>query len=313
MGYLWNDGSAAGSGTCLLDDIKTRGAIPTNQQTYTAQRLLNFANAVMGAKVVPGVLRAREAYYGVDYDHTLDARLTGYLIPHRFVGGKLDCVAFVSGNQRQRAVLLFEANVEDYQVTANTTPGFYLKRNRIFPLPSDGGNWDTLRLSGFMRPNKIVDPTTAAARITAINTGTRTLTCDSTSFPIPSSWTTASVFDLLQDEENYDWWAIDQGISAITSTTIQFATTLPTDLAVGDWVSLAGTTPTIQVPSEFHPYLAQEVANICLKAQGDKVAYEAGKEEAKLLYDAALLTITPRVESVGKKLVNYTGMLRRRM
>ncbi len=186
-------------------------------------------------------------------------------------------------------------------------PGVYFKRNRVFVLPSDGAGFDTLRMSIVMRPNRIVTQDDAA-QITQINTGTKTLTFAS----CPSTWTTASLIDLIQQNPHFDWLAIDQVITAITTTTMTFSSSLPDDLAVGDWVSLAGESTVIQCPVELQPLLAQEVANVCMKAQGDEKGYELGKEEAKMIREEVEWSITPRLESAGQKITNRTGCLRRR-
>lgn len=297
----------ASTWTELLDDIKVRGAIPTSQSTYTEARLLRLANAAMGSRIVPLVDKVREKYYSYDVDWTI-VDGSSVLIPTRAVGGKLEDAFFINGTERQKAVLYWEEEMSDSASAPGSAPGIYLKRNRVFTLPSDGGGWPTLRMSIIMRPNDLVAQT-SAAQITAINTGTKTLSF--TSGTIPTSWTTASTFDLIQQKPHFDWLAIDQVITSVTTTAIIFSSTLPTDLAVGDWVSLAGQSTVVQCPLELQPLLAQEVANLCLKAQGDQVALKLGLEEAKMLEERALVTITPRVQNEGKKVTNRTGVLRR--
>lgn len=299
MAFTWTE---------ILDDIKVRSAMPTSQSTYTAARFLNLANAVMRSRIVPFVNSVRENYYSYDVDWTIVAN-SSILIPSRAVGGKLENVSFLNGTERGDAPRYYEDELRDLSMAPSVKAGFYLKRNRLFVLPSDGGGWTTLRMAIVIRPNTIVDPTTDAAQITAINTGTKTLTFAS----CPSTWTTASIFDLVQANPHFDWLAIDQAISAITATTATFSSTLPTDLAVGDWISLAGYSPIIQCPAEVHPLLAQEVANVCLKAQGIEAAYKLGLEEAKMIREEVVSLLSPRVEEAGRKLVNNTGLLRRRM
>jgi len=302
MSYTW---------TNLVDDIKVRGMIPTNQSTYTPARLLNLTNAVMQSKVVPMVMRAREGYYSYDFPFSITGALTGYAIPARAVGGKLENVWFSDGqNHRQRAARYYEEDIEDYTINPNTEPGFFIKRNRIFPLPPSGTaqSWNTLELTILMRPNQIVDPVTDAAQITGISGNIATCSAG-----IPSSWATSSTFDIIQDTDHFDWWAIDQTITAISSTTITFTSAIPSTVAVGDWIALARNSPIPQCPREFFPYLAQCTANIVLRAQGDQNQVKAGEEEEKLLLESLVAVITPRVEQEGKKIVSHSGIIRRRM
>lgn len=296
MAYTWTE---------LLDDIKVRGSIPTSQSTYTEARLLRLADAVFRSKILPIVDKVREGYYSYDVDFTV-ANGSSFLIPTRAVGAKLENVAYLNGNQRQDATRYYEEELLDLTLAPSWKPGFYLKRNRIFPVPSDGGGYTTLRLSIIMRPNKFC-VNSDACQVTAINTGTKTLTFDT----VPD-WDTGDTLDIIQDSPHFDWLAIDQVVTAVTTTTIAFSSALPADLAVGDWVSLAGETPVIQCPVELHPLLAQEVANVCLKAQTDQAAYTLGKDEAELIKEGIIALLSPRVEQEGRKISNRTGLLRRR-
>lgn len=299
MAYTWTE---------LLDDIKVRGAVPTSQPSYTEARLLRLANAVMASRIVPDVMKAREQYYEYDVDSSITDQAT-YAIPTRAVGGKLSNVAAIDGTKRMDLSRYFEEELDDYLYSPSIKMGFYIKRNSLYLLPADGGGWSTLRLSIIMRPNQIVAQS-SAAQISSISSNT--LTCTS----VPASWTSSNTFDLVQANPHFDWLGIDKAASAVvtgTNGTITLSATPPSTLAVGDWVGLSGQTPVVQCPVEFHPLLAQEVANICLKAQGDEAAYKLGLEEANLIRESVMSTINPRVESEGKKLVNRSGLLRRRL
>lgn len=295
MAYTWTE---------LLDDIKVRGSIPTSQSTYTEARLLRLADAVFRSKILPLVDKVREGYYSYDVDFTI-ANGSSFLIPTRAVGAKLENAAFIYGSQRQNAIRYYEEELTDMSLSPSIKPGFYIKRNRVFPVPTDGGGYTTLRLTIVMRPNRLC-VSSDACQVTAINTGTNTLT-----FTVVPDWDTSDTLDIVQQDPHFDWLAIDQAITSVTTTTIAFASALPADLAVGDWVSLAGETPVIQCPVELHPLLAQEVANVCLKAQTDQAAYALGKEEAELIKEGITSLLSPRVEQQGRKISNRTGLLRR--
>ncbi len=298
MAYTWTE---------LLDDVKVRGMIPTSQSTYTAARLLALANAVMRSKIVPAVNKVRENYYSYDVDFTASAG--PFDIPTRAVGGKLENACFINGTTRYDATRYWEEDLTDTAQAPFTKLGFYIKRNKIYVLPSSGGGFTTFRVGIIMRPNELVAQT-SAAQVSSINTGTRVVTCTT----VPSTWTTSDTYDMVDDDPHFDWLAIDQAISAITtgsSGTLTFSSALPSSLAVGDWIGLAQQTPVIQCPVEFHPLLAQEIANVCLKSQGDKTGYELGLAEVKMLREELVSLISPRVEQEGKTLVNTTGILRR--
>lgn len=283
--------------------------VPTSQATYTDARLRGIANAVMISKIVPLLDKVREGFYSYDVDTTIVAG-SGIRVHSRAVGAKLEGVSLLNGTSRLEPTRYYEEELSDTTV-APSRPGFYLKRNKLFVLPDGGGGWTTLRQSILMRPNKIV-PQDEAAQVTAINTGTKVVTCTT----VPSDWLTSDTFDLVEQNPHFDWLAIDQAISAITtgaSGTLAFSSALPSDLAVGDWISLAGETPIIQCPVDLHPLFAQEVANVLLTAQTDRAARELSAAETKLLREAAETAVNPRVQKEAKNLCNRTGILRRGM
>lgn len=296
--------------TELLDDLKVRGMIPTSQSTFTEARLLNIANATMRSKMLPLIDKVQEGYYSYDVDTALNA--TGqYNIHTRAVGGKLLDASLINGNDRLQLTRYFEEDLEEID-TPPGNYGFYLKRSQIILVPRVPSGWTSLRQTFLLRPPQII-ATTSGAQISAINTGTGVVTCSS----VPSSWTTSNLFDMVQAEAHFDTLAIDLPISAITtgtSGTLTFAAaSLPSRLAVGDWIGLAGQSPVVQMPVELFPLLAQECANVTLRGQTDLTAYNLGVEEAKRLKEEILSLITPRVQNEGKKIVNRTGLLRRGM
>lgn len=297
MAFTWTE---------LLDDIKIRGGIPTSQSTFTESRLLSLTNSVLSSSIVPFIDRTREAFYSRAFDFTLGSD-SSFLLPKRASGAKIEGASFISGTQKVEAIRYWEQEIEDTETPPYGRHGYYLKGNRIYVLPSDGGGYDTLRVSAVMRPNKIVAQS-SCAQITAINTGTHQLTFAS----CPSSWSTSDTFDLIQEDPHFDSLAIDQAISALTSTTMTFSS-LPSDLSVGDWISLAGESTVIQTPVEVNPLLAQEVSNLVLKSLGQKMSYELGLAETRMMREAISEFLNPRAEEQAKIIVNKTGHLRRRM
>lgn len=299
MAWTWTE---------LLDDIKVRGMIPTSQNTFTEARLLSLTNAELRSRVLPLVDKVREGFYSYDIDTTLNA--TGiYNINKRAVGGKILNAALIEGDQRYDLTYYTEESLENYDAPLGDF-GLYIKRSTQYLVPRVPQGWSTFRSTIMLRPAQIVAQT-SAAQISSIDTVTGIITCSS----VPSAWTTASVFDIVQAEPHFDTLSIDLAISAVTTGTSGTLTFTPANLnsrlAVGDWIGLAGETPVIQVPVELNPLLAQYVANICLKSQTDMTAYKIGVEDAKELKEGLLHLLTPRVQSEGKKIVNRTGILRR--
>jgi hypothetical protein len=284
--------------------------LPTSQNTFTAARFLSLANAQMRSKIIPLVDRVQEGYYEYDVDTAINATGT-YNIHTRAVGGKLLDLALINGDDRYPLARYYDNQLQNLDSSPGNL-GYRLKRSQIILVPYVPGGWTYLRQTILLRPPTFV-AVTDAAQVTGINTLTGVVTCST----VPSTWTTASILDIVQAEPHFDALGIDLAISAVTtgvSGSVTFSpSALPSRLAVGDWVSLAGQSPVIQCPVELQPLLAQEVANICLRGQTDPTAYKMGVEEAKELKEGLMALINPRVKKEGKKLVNMTGLLRRGM
>ena len=296
--------------TELLDDLKVRGMIPTGQATFTQARFLSAVNAVMRSKILPFVLRLRENFYAYDIDFAINATGT-YRIPSRAIAAKLKDVAIMDGSRRIYVAWLKEHELNDLQVSPYARPGVFLKRNSMTLVPPTPNAGSLLRVSIFLRPGEIVDPSNAA-QITSIDPDGVTVGFAS----VPISWSNSNLFELVQAEPHFDCLGYDLPAATVNTGVgghIVFSDPVSTDLVVGDWVSLTGQTPVIQVPLEMHPYLAQVAANYCMRGQSDSEAYKMGLDEEERLQKDLTSMFQPRIEDEGKKLVNRTGIVRRGM
>jgi hypothetical protein len=292
----------------LLDDIKVRSAMPTSQNTFTEARFLSLTNAELRSRLVPIIDKVRENFYLYDVDTALNA--TGaYDIHKRAVGAKLFTCALISDLDRKDLAYYSEEEIHNYDSPPGDF-GFFFRRSQVHLVPRVPAGWENFRQTILLQPGRIV-PTDEGAQITAINTSTGLITCDA----VPSTWSTANTFDLVQAEAHFDTLGIDLEASSVvtgTAGTVTLAAAdLPSRLVVGDYISLAGQTPVVQCPDEFLPLLAQYVANIALKSQTDVEAYKLGVEDAKQLKEGLMGLVSPRVQKEGKKIVNRSGMLRR--
>lgn len=289
----------------LIADIKIRGAVPTSQDRFTNARFLSLANSEMQSKILPLVLRSRQNYYEYDIDTNINA--TGlYPISERAYLAIVSNVALIQDTNRFNLPWLSEENEYDTDAPADSIAGVILKRNTIQLKPKDGAGYDSLRMSILLRPGLFVLEA-AAAQITAISGTTLTFAAST----IPSTWTTSNEFDLIQGNPHYDTLGIDLSVSSIGATSIVLSSTPNSRLAVGDWISLAGETPIVQLPEAFSYLLSQRVANTCMRTLGDKRGHEEGEAIAKEMEKSLTDSIQPRIQKEAQRIVNRTGMLRR--
>lgn len=290
--------------TYLLASLKRRGMIPSTDEALATADFLALADEELQTYVVPLLMSVREEYLVAAKDHTITADDTTYAIPTRAIGGKLRDVAISDSSGQFHSLSRIEPErAADYGTTGGPN-GYKLQNNSVVLVPGASGSSDTLRLTYFQRPNRLV-ATSAVGEITAINTATRVVTCSN----VPTTFTTSETYDLVKGTPGFENHAIDQAVSASVtgaSGTVTFSSTLPEDLAVGDFVCLAGESPVPQVPVELHPLLNQRVAFKVQEALGDPKAGLA-KQVCDEMKKNVMTLLTPRSEGSARLIINRYG------
>ena len=277
--------------TRLLAQINQTGCLPTGR--FTDQELLNIAYDAMLSQIVPEVIKIREEYYVKYSDSSITAAQIAYPVVSRALAGILREVKVVSGSSVKD---LERVELDSITAVQTGTPDrFYLSGNDLMLWPTPASTADTLRQYYFIRPSKFV-PVSETAIITAINTTNKTITVT-----IPTGWTTNSLLDLVKGTAHYDIIAFDLVITGATAGVITFSATLPTTLAVGDYVSLAGESCFPFLPQEGHIALAQVAAATALESIGDPNAAGAAAK-ATMLKENFKSLLSLRIQGAPKRL-----------
>ena len=286
--------------TSLITSVKRRASVPTSQNLFGTQDFVDIANEQLQSVVIPLLVSVRESFFEYGYETPIVANQKTYSIPTRAIGSSVVAVQLVTNGAVQPLPLLDESSrVSD----DNDRMGFYIRDNNILVSPTPTTAGQTLRILINKRPG-ILTQTTSCGQITSINTGTNQVTVSS----IPSSWTTNTVIDFVQNNHPYSSLAIDQSITSVSGTTITFSS-LPTNLAVNDWVCPQYYSPIVQVPLELGDLLAQSIAVVCLRSMGNMKMLPDAEKELENLKQIALKLLSPRVESTTYKLVNNKSLL----
>lgn len=280
--------------TDLISLIKKRVFVPTSQETFSDVDLLDMATDEMRSIVVPAILSAREEWYVVNELFSIDSNDYSVGIPTRSIAGSLREVSFVSGSLEYNLPRL---SLEDKIYRDNQGPisAFYIEGNKIKMLGNESGD---LRLYYHCRPGKLVK-TAEAASVGSFDLVAKTVTVNS----IPTGWSTGSIIDFINGKPHFEHRAVNNTIAGISGTTITFTDAIPTDLAAGDWLSLEDTSPVVQTPLEWFPYLAQAVVVQILESIGDFEASGRAEKRRDTLHEHAMRIISPRVEGETKKIV----------
>lgn len=276
----------------LLTKIKLIGSVPEGR--YTDAEILDLANDVMMAHVIPLIISLKEEYYVQSEDQDITADVSAYPIPYRAMGLSLREVKKVVNSS---IIDLPRMSPEDIKTAQTGSPrGFYIEAQNIVLYPTPASTQDKLRLYYFRTPSKPV-ATTDCAIITSIDTGTGIITATP-----PTTWTAASEMDLVSRRNGHKCLATDIVPSSISSTTITFNTSdLPATLSIGDYVCLAGEAPYVQVPDVCFDLVVRLVVNELLESMGDQEALHAGMAKVEALKSSIVGLLTNRVTGALKR------------
>lgn len=296
----------------LIDSVKRRINIPTNQNTFTDEDILAFADEELILSVVPAIMSLHEDYLLFQKDVDLEADTSEYVIPYRAVGNKLYDLQFVDDNDNllpMARTTVSERTNYGASGTSNAHYSYYVINNRVGLLPEIGATVSgALRFIYYIRPSALVLEENISV-ITDIDEATGVITVSS----LPDDFTTSLLYDFYKAKSPHNILSIDIAVSAIDTAlnTITIAVAdIPDELEVGDHIAIAQETAIPQIPSDLHVYLAQKTAERILESQGDLEGLKLAQSKSAEMEVRAGSIIDNRVDESPRKLVNSKGLLR---
>ena len=284
--------------TRLLAQIKLKGAIPEGR--FTDQEILDVAYDTLIHNVAPWCVANREEYYVYLTTSSITASQAAYPLPTRAQGMALREAQII---RNSTVTNLERMDLEEVVTSSESQPdSFYVQNNELMLYPTPNSSQYTLRMFYFLRPSKLV-PTSEGALITAIDTGTNTVTVSA-----PSDWTTSNTFDLVKATSGFKTYSdgMDITASAVSTSSITLAS-LPATLAVGDYVNLAEESCFPFIPQEAHGLLVHSCAAELLESIGDREGFKIAEARVgKIKRDLETLFST-RVQGAPKNL--FTPLL----
>jgi hypothetical protein len=154
----------------------------------------------------------------------------------------------------------------------------------------------TLRMKFYRRPNNL---TLAAncAQITAIVGSVVTVNA------VPSDWTTATTFDVIQNFPQFSSISDGLAITLISNLNITLAS-VPTGLAVGMYLCPTGMSCVPQIPYEAFSLLVQCGIERLAESLGDVQGSQVAAKRCEKLAMTLIKLIAPRVQKATKKIIN---------
>lgn len=310
----------------LIKSIKRRGFLPNDQVTFTDEDFLEMATEEITIGLMEQIIKARGDYLIYSIDVPIVEGQTKYNIPVRAHGSKLREASINDANSPDEVVYdmvqVAVENLSDVEnhYSTNARSIFYLENNRVViseDLASAGGVYN-LRMYFYMRPNKLV---TASRAATIVSIADSTEVIDSVSVPVkilsfsslPKHFSSALEYDITTHKSpnsilNFDLTPVSINL---TLKTITFrAADFVEDIAVGNYVTQAEESMVPNIPTEYHPIVAQRTLRACMEAMNDDAGFQKATLKLQEMEDQVFKMVRNRVEGSPKKIKNRGGSLR---
>lgn len=283
----------------LLTAVRDSGLLPSSEESAQSTKLLALMNREQRLYLAQLLLSARESYQVTSVDTSVALGATRVRLPSKAIGAAIKRVEKVQSNGDLALLTPFNDDRKDERGQFSGPGDYYLEGNHLVFFEALAAA-ATLRITYFRRMNTLV-LAESAGRVASFNSGAKTVTLTS----VPTGWSGTQSYDVIQGSPHFDTLAASESAS-LAGSVLTFTNALPSELAVGDYVALAGETPICQAPLELHDVLVARTTYMWVKAKGDpkvSVAKEALDEVRAL----ALSLIQPRVTSSAKPLINFNA------
>jgi hypothetical protein len=260
---------------------------------------------------LPLLLKLRENYLETTKTVAIAASTTHYAVPERATFRGVVSVNYYNSATVQYPLFKIDgAEAWRYSNGGTTYPeAYYFEGDKIVPTPQPTDTTASLVIRYDRRPSSLTS-TDNVGVITAINTSTGVLTCSSIDTSVIS---TSTDVDLVMAKSGCEILAMDLTPSNVTSVSVTVSNSdVPSSLAVGDYVALAGKTPVVQLPDEFHDLVVLGTALRLLEAFGDLELHAALSK----VYQAQMVGIAAmsgtRQQHLAEVISNPNGFVKRR-
>lgn len=296
----------------FLGLVKRRLTIPSNQVLLTDEQMLAMADECTKEQMVPAIVSVNQNYFVFEPEVVpVEEDVEVYSIPYRSIARGLRDLKVRrvddSGWQGSLAMIALEdANSMNTNEFSDCPLYFYFRGDKFVLVPRPQTS-DTFELYVYynMQPNDLC-LVTDACYVESVSSNT--VTCTS----VPSDYVAGTKIDFIQGKSGCSTLSFDVEISGVSGNQISFtsADDIPTDLQEGDWISLAKTSPVIQLPDEAVPLLVLWTAARICYAIGDFDGEQRLLNLAKEVKTNFLNLIAPRIEGAQTKIINRNGLLR---
>jgi hypothetical protein len=281
----------------LISRVKRWGSIPTTQPLFQQADFVSMLDEELQYAITPLIVSTKEEFFIREWSTLIVSGQKDYILPTRAIGGTFRDVMISDGTEYQDIVRVDPKHSIRYQ------DGYFIRGNRLHLVDESKYAGQNLVVHYPARPNNLM-LSTDCAQISNIAGNVVTVTSR------PSAWTTSDEFDIVQNNNPFDWLLIDQTVT-LSGTDFTFSS-VPDTVAVGDWICLKEESPVPQIPVEAMNLLCQGVVVKCLEALNDETGYKLADSKYQNMERALRNLMQPRATDEPQKVVNTEALVHNR-
>lgn len=286
----------------LIASVRRRAMIPDDTSTFTDDDIIDIMNEELVEQVLSDVMVTNEEHLVYSQDEDTVADNTRYKIPYRAVGNKLRDIAYLdSSDQQYEMSRISLEELSDYSAsyTQNGRDVFWVQGADINVLAIRLNDYAKLRYYYYMNPSSLVKADKIGV-IAGIDRSTGVITLSN--FPV--DFANEPVMDFVGNRAPSSIKCIDKKPTSVSSSvkTVTFAIAdIPADLIVGDYLCKREESPVPNLPSEFHPIVAQVTAIFILESMGDTEGLSNANAKLVKMKESIIQITSDRVEGSPQK------------
>lgn len=298
---------------CLVDTLAAAVNLkclnPISNNTFQLPDIVALMDNELSLGVVPLLKKTQQEYFVYNVDVTIVNGTSSYAFPTRAIGNAVRDVVLLDASGNEVALNNLMREYIKVQFPFNFVPsiwsfGMYMSANEInlYNTLIQSYTAYTLRFITERRPGGLT-LSTNCGQITAVTGHVLTLS------NVDPAWTTATTFDIIKPLPPFASVVDDATVTAISGFQITL-TTVPSGLAVGQWVCPAMLSCIPQIPYEMFPLLTERtVATVAEALDMSQLQASSKAKIAEFEGNSAALA-RPRVSGSPRLIINRDSINR---
>jgi hypothetical protein len=275
--------------TQLISSIKRKTSMPTSQDLWTDDRILESINEEFQISMVPLMMRIQEDHFTTYQAYDTYSRTIP--IPAKAIGSKIKSLGFYQQDYLQQNI----PRIDEENTVINNRLAFLFEKYSVKLMFDQFPNMNQeLRMYYYKRPNSLALDT-SVARIESIGTVATSVVVSAAN----SVLVDGAVLDAQSSTNPFSLTAEGLTVASVSGSEI-FLDSVE-GLSVGDYLCEEGYSFFPNVPVELHSLLAQRVAVKILEANGSQAEMAAAQGIYTQMERDSIYILTPRADGTTQK------------